>query len=130
MKKLLILISIALLGAGGEPAYCQENDMIPKEERIAVAPLAIATPEQEAEIRRLIEDFLITEKENQTRTAEELRSEKARTKAEKDHDPTYNPFALDDTPPEVLKELQGYAKTRIDAFKRLTALNELAFPIL
>lgn len=130
MKKLLILISIALSGAGGWPAYCQENDMIPKEEKIAVAPFATTTPEQEAEIRRLIENFVITEKENQARTTEELRSEKAQTIAEKDQNPTDNPFALDDTPPEVLKELQGYAKARTDAFKRLTALNELAFPIL
>ena len=140
-KKRLILISIALLGAGGGSAYCQENDMIPKEEKIAVAPFATATPEQEAEIRRLIEDFVITEKENQARSAEQDRYKKAEAQAmkeaqketEADSDPfsgTIMPPSSYETPPEALKELQGYAKVRTDAFKRLTAFNELAFPLL
>jgi hypothetical protein len=41
-----------------------------------------------------------------------------------------NQVDLYDTPPEVLKELQDFAKVRTDAFQRLTAFNELAFPIL
>ena len=78
MKKPLILISIALLGISNGPACCQENDMIPKEEKMAVAPFATASPEQEAEIRKLIEDLVITEKETKARAAEEIRSDKAK----------------------------------------------------
>ncbi|MES2923001.1 MAG: hypothetical protein V4819_15710 [Verrucomicrobiota bacterium] len=141
MKKPLILISIALLGIGSGPACCQENGMIPKEEKIVVPPFATASPEQEVEIRRLIEDFVITEKENQARAAEQDRYEKAEAHATKeaqkeagsDPDPfsgTIMPRSLYETPPEALKELRGYAKVRTDAFKRLIAFNELAFPIL
>ena len=111
--------------------------MIPKDEKIVVAPFAVASPEQEAEIRKLIEDFVVTEKEDQTRAAEQLRSDKARAEALKEAnlhpDPVFgviDPPDSHDIPPEVFKEIQGYAKVRIDAFKRLTAFNELAFPFL
>jgi hypothetical protein len=137
MKKRLILISIVLTGFAVVPANCQENDMIPKEEKIAVAPFATATPVQEAEIRRLIEDFVITEKETKAEAVEKIRSDKAEAEAEKEAKANPDPLfgvikrpSLYEPSPEALKELQGYAKVRTDSFKRLTAFNELAFPIL
>jgi hypothetical protein len=66
MKMPIILISIALLIISGGPACCQENGMIPKLKKIATVPFAAPSPEQEAEIRKLVEDFVIPEKENQT----------------------------------------------------------------
>ncbi len=147
MKKPLILISFSFLGIHCVPASAQENGIIPKLEKIVVAPFASASPEQEAEIRKLIEDFAITEKENQAMVAEEDRYEKAQAeaqqKAEKEAasnkeavsnpDPFSNanlPPRLYETPPNALNELQGYAKIRVEAFKRLTAFNGLAFLLI
>lgn len=112
--------------------------MIPKLDKIVAAPFAKATPEQEAEIRKLIEDFVITEKEKQTEAAEEDRYEKAEAEVEKEAkshpDPVFGGFIKQpnsyETSPEILAELRGYTKVRTEAFKRLTAFSELAFPVL
>ena len=101
--------------------------MIPKEDKIVVAPFATASPEQESEIRKLIEDLVITEKETKANAAKEIRSDKAKA-VDKESNP--DPFADENMPSEVLEELRGYFKTRRDGFKRLTAFNELAFPLL
>jgi hypothetical protein len=148
MKTSLAMISIALLGGGSGPANCQQPpaaDIGKLETPSAHAKESAlsANPEQEAEIKRMIEDFVITEKENQTRTAKQIRSDKARAEAEAqaekeakaNPDPVFGviirpPPDLDDTPPEVLKELREYYKIRDDAFKRLTAFKDLAFPQL
>ena len=128
------LFSIALFGAGcglangQQPAEPHSGEI----EALSVPKKGgprIATPEQEAEIRKLIEDFVISEKEQRMEAAEQARSEKARADAKKTGDANYDPFASD-TPPEVFKELRGYSQTRENAYKRLTEFKELAFPIL
>ncbi len=151
MKKPLVLIAIALLGGGSGPANSQQppapniGELDAPSAPAKEGPRA-ANQEQEAEIKRLIEDFVITEKEVQSKAAEQIRSDKARAEAERkardeaaksgnpDDDPFFGvtnlPPDLDDTPPEVLKELRGYYKIRDDAFKRLTAFKDLAFPQL
>lgn len=89
-----------------------------------------ATPQEEAEISKLIESMVISEKEKRTEALEEERSAKERAEARKKGDRNYDPYSQGNVPPAVLEELRGYTKARNDAFARLTGYGELAFPIL
>lgn len=133
MTKPLTFVSIAILGCAGSTALSQ-SDGSPAAGQAGAAEdkkaAATATPEQEKEIRELIEKLVITEKEVLARAAEEARAAKVRAEAEKRGDTVDDPFGTVEPPPEVEKELQGYYKTREDAFDQLTAFKDLAFPIL
>lgn len=133
MTKPLTFISIAILGCAGSTVLSQ-SDGSPKAGQTGAAEVTkaavIASPEQEKEIRELIEKLVITEKEVLANAAEDARAAKVRAEAEKRGEPVDDPSAIDERPPEVEKELQGYHKTREDAFDRLTAFKDLAFPIL
>lgn len=147
MRKTIPLLSIAIFLTGGLPAECQEADLlIDRPSDLPSIPggkgLRIATAEQEAEIRRLVEDFVITDEETRAHAAENEREAKFLAEAEKSGKgakdsapPPDDPFGesgQDSPPPSpvVLKELQGYRQKRKDAFKQLANFQELAFPIL
>src|SRR5687767_11394285 len=89
MKRHFFLFSIALFGAGCGPANSQQPTYPNRGEIEALSvpkkkDSRIATPEQEAEIRKLIEDFVISEKERLATEAEQLRREKARAIADEE----------------------------------------------
>jgi hypothetical protein len=133
MKRPLTFVSIAILGCAGSTALSQSDgspDAAQTGEAQVKRAAATASHEQEKEIRELIEKLVITEKEVLANAAEDARSAKVRAEAEKNGDQVDDPFGTVDIPPEVLKELQGYHKTREDAFDQLTAFKDLAFPIL
>lgn len=151
MTKSFPLLSLAIFLAGSLPSDCQEADLLI--DRPSDLPSItgekgprIATAEQEAEIRRLVEDFVISEQETKAQAAEDEReatflaeAEKAWKEAAKDAAPSpddpFGPKPWEATsppppPPAVLKELQGYYQKRTDAFRQLASFQELAFPIL
>ena len=149
MTKSFPLLPIAIFLAGSLPADCQEASLlIDRPSDLPSIPgekgPRIASAEQEAEIRRLVEDFVINDQETKAEAAEDEREAKFIAEAEKSAregatnsaPPPDDPFAgpLEGSPPPpspaVLEELRAYHQKRIDAFKRLASLQELAFPIL
>ena len=141
MRKPLVSLTAAFLGIG---TFLSSGQAPPvPDQGIPETPagkttVRSATPEQEEEIKRLIEDLVITDQEEEIRAHEEARSEKARAEAEKkaneNPDPLFgvdgSPPFQDEPPPDVLKMLQGFQKTRNEAFEKLTAFKDLAFPLL
>lgn len=135
MKNPLVLISITLLGVGSGPAYGQQSAP-PNAGKIDATSVPakegprVATPDQEVEIKRLIEKLVIGEKEQQIEAAEKRRTDKARAKAEKDENSDDDPYDPDNIPLAVQKAFDQYSKIRDNAFERLTEYKDLAFPIL
>lgn len=144
MTKSFSLLSFAFFLAGSLPSDCQEaNILIDRPSDLPAIPgqkgPRIATATQEAEIRRLVEDFVITDQETKADAAEAAREAKFLAEAEKSGreggkdsaPPLGDPFGPKpwDTP-AVVKELRSYHQKRIDAFKQLASFQELAFPIL
>lgn len=108
MIRVLAIASISLLGGSGSRLYAEEGgESVVGKAAGTAAMKVVASPQQEKEIRELIEMLVITERESVlTDSAEGVRTA------------------------ELEEELAGYIKARKDAFNRLTAFQELAFPML
>ncbi len=149
MTKSFQLLSLVIFLAGSLPSDCQEAGLLI--DRPFYLPSIpgekgprIATAEQEAEIRRLVEDFVITDQETKAYAAEDEREatflaeaeksgrEGAKDSASPPDDPFSGPGNASPPPPSpaVLKEFRSYHQKRRDAFRQLASFQELAFPIL
>lgn len=142
MKMPVALIAIAMLANGallsGESQQDRSStDSIPSSDPSKM-PAGQATAEQAAEIIKLIEDFVITENERLAEAEDEIRIEKAHTEAKSHIPEDPDPFSgkvdpeeiPNELPPEVLEKRRNYQKTRDNAFDKLAAYKDLAFPFL